>query len=385
MPKLLNASSIVVVAAASLLAACSDDAGSPPVQESADAGGPVAPDPVPPTGDDAAAPSSDAGTDSPSNDAGLPTEPQIVGYAYSALPAEDESTPSATYAYNASGGDITIKRTGTGVYAVTFAGLALDGGIALVTKYDDKAGLCHWVSTAGSTVNVRCSEGGANTDSKFVVTMVAAGTQSGASILGYAYANDKTNASYEPMSPHKNNAVGGGAITATRSGVGTYAIEFAGLGGLDIGNVQVTPTDATEVTCSIFSWFDSKVNVRCFDQAGAAADSGYLVMLAGTKPGGTAKIVAHAVAEDDTNASYAPALSYNLGGGVVSAARSDTGTYAISFAGKTFETGTHVQVVSQGQGRACNVNGAFGSTIDLTCAKPTGGLADSKYGIVVLQ
>ncbi len=352
-------------------------------------GGPAAtfdagpgPNPNPGTGKDGGDETEDAGPD------GGPKEgARIVAYAFSNNPAAAESTPSAVYSYNASGGAMKITRTSAGNYSVTFTGLAgLDGSVALASAYDLAGGLCHWAGTTGEEVRVRClNAAGSNTDAKFTVTVVAKSEAAGATIVGFAHANEKASASYTPQASRSNNGVGGGAITASRSAVGTYKIEFGGVALDDIENVQLMPYGDEGARCVVKSWGGTTVNLHCYDVNGALADAEYAVLLAGKKPGGTAKIVSYAHANESESASYAPTLSYNEGEGAVTASRSAAGTYAMTFDGRSLDNGAHVQVSAQSQGRRCNVQGWAGAKVDLTCTSASGTKSDNNYAIVVLQ
>ena len=85
------------------------------------------------------------------------------------------------------------------------------------------------------------------------------------------------------------------------------------------------------------------------------------------------------------NASYTPDVAYNEGDGDVTATRSATGTYAITFDGQDFAAGGHVQLGAQAQGRRCNVASWAGATVNLTCANAGGTAQDNNYGIVVVR
>lgn len=65
---------------------------------------------------------------------------------------------------------------------------------------------------------------------------------------------------------------GGGPVTVTRSGTGTYTVDFTGLSFYP-GNVQVTSYGGTANYCKVSGWGDSTVDVKCYDPAGAAADN----------------------------------------------------------------------------------------------------------------
>jgi hypothetical protein len=103
--------------------------------------------------------------------------------------------------------------------------------------------------------------------------------------MGYAWADLPTSASYTPDTTYSFSS-SGGAITATRSAVGTYAITFSGIGsgigGVDGGHVQVsayrTNTRCVVNRWSAFSWPDVTIYVDCYDSTGTAADSRYDVL-----------------------------------------------------------------------------------------------------------
>jgi hypothetical protein len=233
---------------------------------------------------------------------------------------------------------------------------------------------------------VRCTnEAGSNTDTRFVLAVFDTGTPSTATVMGFAYANDSASASYTPQESRSNNATGDGTLTGTRSGVGTYQMQFHGQSLIDIGNVQVTAYNRVDGSCWVQSYSGEGVNVRCFDSDGDPADMGYLVSAFGQKEGSTAGVVATAIAEDDGASSYTPVETFNAGGGAVTASRTAAGTYAIQFEGSSFNTGAHVQVNAYGLGRHCNVAAWAGDTVNITCANASGTLTDSPYAIVVLQ
>jgi hypothetical protein len=332
-------------------------------------------------------PGTDAGSDAAvPPDAGPSAVGKVVAYAFSGDAQAAESVPPSEFSYSASGGDITVARTGTGQYSVTFAGLALDSSVALVSAFATPGGLCYWMSTTGDTVRVRCTRpDGVGADGRFVITVFDRTAGEGASVLGYADANDMSSASYTPDPTRSNNAVGGGGITATRVAVGTYAMTFEGIALSDIGNVQVKPYGSEGTKCVVHSWGGATVGVRCYTGLQVLADAPYSVMIVGKKPGATAKVVAFAHAADETEASYSPTLGYDAAGGAITATRSAAGTYTTEFAGRNLN-GSHVQVTSQGKPRRCNVGASMDTSVTLTCANP-GNLTktDSNYAIVVLQ
>ncbi|MGH2386321.1 MAG: S-layer homology domain-containing protein [Candidatus Limnocylindria bacterium] len=95
------------------------------------------------------------------------------GYAWADDPTSASYTPSTLYSYNSAGGPITITRSGTGVYRVTFEDLPLNNGNIQVTKYGAGAGICNVGSWGGSGVTVRCYDmTGDPADFLYTVTFV---------------------------------------------------------------------------------------------------------------------------------------------------------------------------------------------------------------------
>ena len=123
---------------------------------------------------------------------------------------------------------------------------------------------------------------GAATDQGFSVVQVAGGRPGRR--IGFAQAHQKEIASYTPHASLSFNSAGG-AITATRSSVGHYAMHFAGLQKLPgrTEHVQVTPPAATLATCNVVSWESAAdgltVFVECRDGAGQFMDSQYKVLV----------------------------------------------------------------------------------------------------------
>jgi hypothetical protein len=119
--------------------------------------------------------------------------------------------------------------------------------------------------------------------------------------MGYAFAND--GGALTPYTPNSTDSFNssGGAITATRLGIGDYTMTFSGLGSntnfscLVIrgelapmiirpqisGIVQVTASPPAAY-CRTTSWdatcADASIRVACFNSGGAAVDSPYNVL-----------------------------------------------------------------------------------------------------------
>ena len=207
-----------------------------------------------------------------------------LGYAWANNPTSASYTPNAAYAYNGSGGSVSITRSGTGVYAVTFAGLSSGaGGDVQVTAYgtgNEECKVQSWGAGGSFTASVRCYTAG-GTPKDTLYTVLVNQPQTTTKGIGYVWANNATSASYTPNTFYAYNGSDGN-VTITRSGVGAYAVKFAGLTGGG-GHVQVTAYGGSNESCKVVNWSsgaDFNVNIRCFSAAGALVDTRYTVMVA---------------------------------------------------------------------------------------------------------
>jgi len=99
---------------------------------------------------------------------------------------------------------------------------------------------------------------------------------------GYVWADNPTSGGYTPSPTYSFNS-SGGAIKITRSAVGTYTINFSGIGGNGSagGNVLVTAYGSGSEACKVVSWNSGGANfianVRCFTSTGSAVDTQYSI------------------------------------------------------------------------------------------------------------
>ena len=102
--------------------------------------------------------------------------------------------------------------------------------------------------------------------------------------MGYVWANNPTADSYTPSATYAYNGAGG-PITITRSGTGSYAVRFTGLGGGGTpgGHVQVTAYGNGSENCKVSGWSSSGSDfvtyIRCFDVSGNPANTRYTVFV----------------------------------------------------------------------------------------------------------
>jgi hypothetical protein len=209
------------------------------------------------------------------------------GYVWANSPGSASYTPSTTYQYNSTFATNTITRSGVGTYQVTFPGLGGAGGTVKATAYGSGSDACHvaswgW-SGANALVNVRCKDtNGTPVDAYYTLTFHGPrgllGTLTGGP-RAYVWANLQSSASYTPSLSYQYNSTGA-TNTITRSGVGVYQVRLPGLGTVS-GHVQATAYGSGSTRCKVQSWTTTVgaklVNVRCFDTAGAPADSRYVV------------------------------------------------------------------------------------------------------------
>ena len=217
-----------------------------------------------------------------------------AGYTRVQIPIASTTAyqPPSAYSWNGHLNANQIKRQDTGRYQITFAG-QLESGSVMVTPYGASPTRCKVGSyDAASTVSVAChSIDGTPTDSEFGVSSFAdvafgSDTRANAHPGGYALADDRLSASYQPSIFQRFNSSGGG-ILATRSAVGSYTMEFGLLKPFNKSVPMVTAFggDVVELGayCRPNSWTSlagvpsTMVLVDCFNAAGAPVDSRYVV------------------------------------------------------------------------------------------------------------
>ena len=213
------------------------------------------------------------------------------------------ATPAARFAYSAggstgpaaksftfsTGGKVTTKHIGTGLYQVDLAGLQTPGGSVATTAMDGHGVSCSpaaWHAEATTErVYVVCTVAGIVSDEPtFTLTFSDRTSLFGDASLPHAYvlADNATAPSYSPDLDFTANSAGGGA-RIVRTGTGRYSVTFPFL--LGIGAAHVTASGGPSRTCQIGALqrnaLDTTVQVLCFDGAGAPGDSTYALQLVG--------------------------------------------------------------------------------------------------------
>lgn len=211
-------------------------------------------------------------------------------YLWADQPSTASYTPTSAYSFNSTGGTNTITRAAAGTYTVNLPGLGGFNGNVLVTAHGNSSTHCNvalWGSGAGNRpIEVRCwSTAGVLTDSTFSLAFDGAGVTGFNNVGAFAWANDKTSASYTPSSSYSYNSGGfacdSGSNTAGKLSTGRYFMRHTIVGAFD-STVHVTARNFPGAAdyCKVESWLPAigggvEVTTRCFDSTGAAKDSEY--------------------------------------------------------------------------------------------------------------
>ena len=208
-----------------------------------------------------------------------------VAFAYAHLETGTNYAPSSQGSWNPAGTS-TVVRTGVGQYRVTFnnLGTLIPTGLpghAQVNAVGTSNSYCNvfnaqvLIGTTNVAVDVRCFSPvtGAPIDRRFTVLYVVP-----ADHVAYAWADKPTTASYSPL-PYFSSNPSGGPITITRSGVGSYRVEwtYADSHILEEGNAQVTAYGSNAL-CRIITAYGSVAEVKCVSPAGTPADTRFSVL-----------------------------------------------------------------------------------------------------------
>jgi hypothetical protein len=177
-----------------------------------------------------------------------------------------------------------------GNYTVTLPGLTKLGGNVVVTSAtsyrNPRCKPVTWSSGASSTaVTIQCygSTGlGAN---PYFYLAYAVGEPVGVTPgvdprSAWAYANDLTSTTaYEPNGHYQYNGFGTGRLTSQRTGPGKYTVTIPGTLTYGTSIAMVTATGTGSDYCNLAGWTASTINVACYKQGGAPADSRFEVSL----------------------------------------------------------------------------------------------------------
>jgi len=319
------------------------------------------------------------------------------GIAYALITDGTAATVSAEYSLNPGGGAVTATRLDTGRYKVVFPNNGFASGWSVQsTAFGNNANYCNTFQFGGGGIIVTCADSsGMAADSPFSVLAISNTNDKN---IAFAYAWQSSAASYTAPTDTSYNP--GGAITITRSSVGTYQVLFGGLSGAG-GTVQVGAVGAG--SCYAGSWGGATflVNVFCVDTAGNPVDSPFFidVIPAGVAPTGIAygfdKVPASSSLTFNTVVEYNPvsiptAISAEFD-------HVSTGKYLVTFNGLNAlqVKGGNVRATANGSAARCKVTnwqagnwgtGSPGTGLQafVNCYNIVGQLVNAEYTLMAL-
>jgi hypothetical protein len=308
--------------------------------------------------------------------------------------------PLPQWSYNSENGSNSVTIIGTGRYRVDFGNLYSVQGNAQVSAYGDTNARCKvrsWGATStsgGVSLNVDCyAPSGTPTNSSFVASFVGGhATATYAHLWTESIDRDHT----APAAYSRNSA--GQTNFVDRTGTGQYSVVLNGLNTSN-GNVQVTAYGSTPTHCNVYYWTrvadDTVAHVRCFDTSGALADSLFTLRYMTTQAGYPGRSdLAYAWANDFISASYQPHATYQFnslsGQPAISARRTATGKYSLTFPGMPLAETTAMVTAYGGASVHCHPKGWAGSdtsatgpgittTLEINCYAANGNPADSQF------
>jgi hypothetical protein len=291
--------------------------------------------------------------------------------------------------------------------ALASALLVSDTAVAVATVRDQNGNIMSgqtvtWSSSAGGTAAVSATGVVSGVAAGSATITASAGSITGNSAVtvgmdprfGYAWANEQASATYTPHTSYSHNS-SGGPVGITRTSAGVYAVTFSGLGasGAQRTAVQVSTYSTGTNHCKAAGWrtlgADFIVDVKCFTQAGAAADARYTILVAGAMslPGR----LGFAYADNATAASSTPAQARSSRGQGIRVARTGPGVYVVGFDGLE-RTGTDgpeqlmVTAVGDGSERCTISSWDFGGLeVAVRCFTSAGAPIDSRFSVLVLE
>ena len=268
---------------------------------------------------------------------------------------------------NPAGGVPVVTRTGPGRHDVTFPGLIAPGGVAQVTSMAPGVGCNTTGWTAGTVSTVCVDPTGAAVDAPLSV-LLSFGTGAAHVLTGSATASHVV-AAADADNPS------GGPTSVTRTGVGAYAVTFAGWRVGAAGNVQVTAFGAG-ARCVVVDWTDATTRVACTDAAGRPADARFALLRTVGGDGAYALTTAPTAPSSTLTGDrvHGPA-----GGATV--VRTGAGRYRVTFDGLVSGMG-NVQVGAHGSDVACAVTAWSNRSAALVCTTAAGAAVDAAVSVL---
>ena len=209
---------------------------------------------------------------------------------------------------------------------------------------------------------------------------------------GFVHADDPTAAAaYTPPIARNQNSTYT-PNTVARTGTGVYEVTFANLAsyGAQSGSAAATAVGTAGEHCTVSSWTpngtpDMTVTVRCFDAAGAPADSVFDASY--IRPTTSSAPFAYLWAQDPAAASYTPSTyhQFNSTGAANTIVRHSTGDYTVTLPGLAAAGGTVKVTAFSATPSFCKASewGAAGADeqVDVLCFDSTGAPADTKFAL----
>ncbi|MEP2024455.1 PKD domain-containing protein [Reichenbachiella sp.] len=258
--------------------------------------------------------------------------PKVIrGFAWCGNPTTSSYTANSGYSFNSEGGSITISRSTTGSYAVTFGGMAMSNSHVQESLYGTSEGAVRVLSWGNSgadlVANVRTFDNAANlADRSFTIFVTGEGFEG-----AYLYADQESSGGYTPDTSKSYNS-SGGSPTISSPSVGTYTVTIPDVGD-NLGNVQVTASNAVSAIAKINSWYvsngDLKVEVRTYHSGtGDLKDAKFNLLFTKSLTNMTG---AYCWADLETAGSaYTPLRTGNSSGGGITSQKVSTGMYEVT-------------------------------------------------------
>ncbi len=212
-------------------------------------------------------------------------QPTAASYT---IPITSHGSGYTTYYYaaNDGNGQITVTRSGAGMYTVRYGGLGAlltgGGGVAHATAYGPTSNFCtvgYWYpSGVDLLVGVYCfNAAGARADSMFVTNF---DEDSSTSFTGasYLWADQPTASSYVPSAWYRWDG-SGGAAWVVRDSVGNYRVHLpASAGAGQTLFYQTTAYGSSAVICKVAAYISGDATrVECRTPSGAFVDSRFTI------------------------------------------------------------------------------------------------------------
>ena len=330
----------------------------------------------------------------------------VTRFAYAWADQSSSTTayaPAARFAFNATGGAISITRPAVGRYVVTVGGLAkrTNSETVLVSAYGGAAPTrCvveGWADSPNSRdldVTVACvTPVGALTDSRFTILVVGNGVLP--QRLGFALADNSSVASYAPSATYAHTS-SGSAVTATRTAAGTYQLQLnvPRNTGDPPENYFISAYGTGTSHCKTPTWnFGTSVDVRCYTNAGALTDSRYAALLvSGGRPGTRFAFGRNQTATPVGSVDAVGTYGRNSSGGSLLISKLATGTYNVVATGLATPTGKTETVVVTASGPTvsyCRVLTWLNQGADILaqvgCSDANGNAVDSQFTILIIE